>query len=117
MTLKHGDRIMKSKSTWSELPNLTLVVSLILFIFIIQANIFLQLHSIHKSQDESAQEFLWQTEELIMKNEDELQSTKQSYKERCIRAAQTVAYYVASNNESLYDVTAANELAELLEID
>lgn len=52
-----------------------------------------------------------------MKNEDELQSTKQSYKERCIRAAQTVAYYVASNNESLYDVTAANELAELLEID
>ncbi len=108
---------MASKSIRKTLPRLATVVVLLFLIMIIPVNIIIQFNMKHNSQLQSTREMFGQLKQVIQTNIKDIESEKQLFKNRCIRSADTVAYYIAYNKEALYDINITRELAERLEVD
>ena len=108
---------MQSKSIRKSLPRLATVVVLLFLLLLIPVNILIQLNTRHNAQMESTRQMFGQLKQAIQTNIKDIENEKQLFKNRCIRSADTVAYYVEYNQEAIHDINITKELANRLEID
>lgn len=108
---------MRTRSLKETLPKLTGMILLLFLLLILPLNFFLQLYLKHQSQKESTQEMFGQLEQLIQATEEELDSEEEDFKQRCIRAADMVAYHVSRSTEDITDLQYVRELAGIMNVD
>ena len=92
---------MQSKSIRKSLPRLATVVVLLFLSLLIPVNILIQFNTRHNAQMESTRQMFGQLKQAIQTNIKDIENEKQLFKNRCIRSADTVAYYVEYNQEAI----------------
>lgn len=107
----------ENKSIKKTLPRLTRLMMLLFLILILPMNLYLQQNIVHESQKESCIEIFGQIENLIENNEDNLNYSKNSFKNRCIKSADTAAYFVENFQNIVNDSKQSKELTEKLGVD
>lgn len=108
---------MKSKSFEKSLPRLAMIMALLFLIIILPMNVWFQMYILHDSQRGSAEEMFGQLEQLMRLNTSELEDTRSEFKERCIQAADAVAFCVMLDKNLVNDREKTKELAKKLDID
>ena len=108
---------MKNESIKTVLPKMVSIMLLLFLLFLLPVNLYVQMYMQHQTQRKSTTEMFGQLEQLIQANESELGDAEQEFKERCILAANLVAYHLEQLDKSMLDVTASRELAEKMDVD
>lgn len=108
---------MKNKSFEKLLPRLAMTMTFLFLLIIIPINMWFQLYIQHNTQKRSAEEMFGQFEQQIRLNEKELENTRKEFAERCIQAADAVAFCVMLDKNLVFNREETRELADKLEID
>ena len=108
---------LKNESIKTVLPKMVSIMLLLFLLFLLPVNLYIQMYMQHQTQRKSTTEMFGQLEQLIQANESELGDAEQEFKERCILAANLVAYHLEQLDKSMLDVTASRELAEKMDVD
>ncbi len=99
------------------MPRLAMIMALLFLIIILPMNVWFQMYILHDSQRGSAEEMFGQLEQLMRLNTSELEDTRSEFKERCIQAADAVAFCVMLDKNLVNDREKTKELAKKLDID
>ena len=89
--------------------------SLVFFILVIASAI--QLKVTHDRTHDEASRSLAQIEQIIIKNQKELEVIQEDYKKSCLLNAKVVSRLIEASPASFYDIEALKEIATHLEID
>lgn len=108
---------MQNNSIKRTLPRLAKLMTLMLIILILPANVLLQLHLQHQSQKKSSEEIFSQLEQLIESNAADLEQAKEDFSEKCIQSARMAAYFVQYYPSVTSSLEQSRELAEKLNVD
>lgn len=89
----------------------------ILIALVIPMNFIVFLHSYHEQQKSSSQQMFSQIKQLIEVNESDVAEERDEYSELCIQKAETVAYFLAHEPDTINKLESMQELARVIDID
>ena len=93
--------------------SVTLLLAIVLLAFIL----YIQIINEQKQAYISATETFYQIEQVLAENQEELNETKESYRQTCLHNAEAISYIIEDNPSVLSDVEKLREIAELIEVD
>lgn len=114
--LKGGNRIFMQtlkKIIGHYIRSVTLLLVIVLLAFIL----YIQLINEQKQAYISATETFYQIEQVLAENQEELNETRESYRQTCLHNAEAISYIIEGNPSVLSDVDELRKIAELMEVD
>lgn len=108
---------MPKNSIKKTLPRMAILMIILLIFLILPANVIFQIYIRHESQKENSAEVLSQFEQLIARNEGNIEQEKEDFSQKCIQAAEMAAYFVQYHPTVVFNLESMRELAEKLEVD
>lgn len=88
-----------------------------LIILLIPINFTFYLSSFHKQQKERSEQMFHQIMQVIKMNENDINAERDEFSEFCIQKAKMVAYFVAHEPNTRYDLESIKELASVMVVD
>lgn len=92
-------------------------VTFLLVILLLTFILYIQLINEQKQAYISATETFYQIEQVLAENQEELNQTKESYRQTCLHNAEAISYIIEGNPSVLSDVEELRKIAELMEVD
>ncbi len=88
-----------------------------LIILLMPINFTFYLSSFHKQQKERSEQMFHQIMQVIKMNENDIKAERDEFSEFCIQKAKMVAYFVAHEPNTRYDLESIKELASVMVVD
>lgn len=92
-------------------------VTFLLVIVLLTFILYIQLMNEQKRAYISATETFYQIEQVLAENQEELNQTRESYRQTCLHNAEAISYIIEGNPSVLSDVEELRKIAELMEVD
>ena len=92
-------------------------VTLFLVTVLLALILCIQINNEQKQAYESATETFCQIEQLLKKNQEELDETRESYQQTCLHNAEAIAYLIKDNPSVLNSVEELKKIAAFMEVD
>lgn len=92
-------------------------VTLFLVIVLLALILYIQIIREQKQAYESATETFYQIEQVLEKNQEELNETRESYQQTCLHNAEAIAYLIKDNPSVLNSVEELKKIADFIEVD
>lgn len=92
-------------------------VTFLLVILLLTFILYIQLINEQKQAYISATETFYQIEQVLAENQEELNQTRESYRQTCLHNAEAISYIIEGNPSVLSDVEELRKIAELMEVD
>lgn len=92
-------------------------VTLFLVIVLLALILYIQINNEQKQAYETATETFYQIEQVLAENQEELNETRESYRQTCLHNAEAISYIIENNPSVLSDADDLRKIAELMEVD
>lgn len=94
-----------------------MLLTCILVAAILAVIIFLQVVTEQRQARENAERTLYQIEQLLIQNQEELREIEKEYSETCLHNAEVIAYIIQNDPSVLESIGELKKLAEYVEVD
>lgn len=94
-----------------------MLLTCILVAAILAVIIFLQVVTEQRQARENAERTLYQIEQLLIQNQEELREIEKEYSETCLHNAEVIAYIIQNDPSVLESIEELKKLAEYVEVD
>ena len=92
-------------------------VTFFLVVVLLALILYIQIKNEQKQAYESATETFYQIEQVLEKNQEELDETRESYQQTCLHNAEAIAYLIKDNPSVLNSVEELKKIAAFMEVD
>lgn len=94
-----------------------LFITCILVAFILVVIVYVQAAAQQRRARENAERTLYQIEQLLIQNQEELEETEREYSETCLHNAEAIAYIIQNDPSVLESVEELKKIAAFIEVD
>lgn len=92
-------------------------VTCIFVALILAIIVYIQIKNTQRQAYESADRTFTQIEQLLYRNQEELEGIEEAYRETCLRNAEAIAYIIQNDPSVLQDVEELKRIAAFMEVD